>query len=464
MGFKIRETSTCVKRRKNKEKKCIEKLNGNQVNQMQLAQNNIPEKICESVVQSDQRQLKLQEGVEKAKEKNVQQNQQEDINILVNSHTHIGSISYGDKQDNPIQKQSPTIQSIELSNKPIEQQVLEYYQDKIDKLDVRQTLKSYLRRTLDTIILSNENDKIFLLEIRKQLKQSQRIAKKQEYSEFLKLVDNLYLLAVDKYITQIFQGTAATRGFSDSSSSLDNQQIYESSPLSSNTSDQLGEQNHNSGSLIDNILRLHNNSSSDIIRILQRNALQRLAQAYRRVTGNNYNNSQRQQNNTSIVNRSPLFSNRQNQSQQQQHGITNQESNSSIESNSRRTNIGSWSNYEDNGLESSFFANTLRSHIDNDSQTTNASSNSRNNSNNFNSIIYNNLEAQELDDDIITTNNSTQNENSQRRFNPSQSSSNLLLLSSGRYFGFRSISSQVAANQGDTSIQTSSETGSNFSS
>ncbi|EAR99004.2 hypothetical protein TTHERM_00849470 (macronuclear) [Tetrahymena thermophila SB210] len=461
MGFKIRETSTSVKRRKNKEKKFFEKLNGNQVNSILQSQNNLPEKNIESVVQSDQKQLKFQENVEKAKEKNVQQDQ-EDINILVNSHTLIGSISYEEKQDSLTQKQSLTIQSIELSNKPIEQQVLEYYQDKIDKLDVRQTLKSYLRRTLDTIILSNENDKIFLLEIRKQLKQSQRIAKKQEYSDFLKLVDNLYLLAVDKCITQIFQGAAATRGFSDSSSSsLDNQQIYESSTLSPNTNDQLGEHNPNPGSLIDNILRLHNNNSSDIIRILQRNALQRLAQAYRRVTGNSYNNLSRQQ---SIINRSPLYSNRQNQQYQQQQGINNYESNSSIESNSRRTNIGSWSNYEDNGLGSSFFTSTLRSHIDNESQTTNASSSSRNNNNNFNSILYNNLEGQELDDDTVITTNSSQNENSQRRLTTSQSNSNLLMIGSGRYFGFRSISSQVAANQGDTSIQTSSETGSNFSS
>ncbi|KAL4429482.1 hypothetical protein ABPG74_001327 [Tetrahymena malaccensis] len=459
MGFKIRETSTSVKRRKNKEKKLFEKSNGNQVTQIQLGQTNLCETSIESLIQYDQKQLKSQEGVEQVKEKRVQLAQDDDINIQVNSHTLVGSISYAEKQENATQKQNLVNQSIELSNKPIEQQVLEYYQDKIDKLDVRQTLKSYLRRTLDTIILSNENDKIFLLEIRKQLKQSQRIAKKQEYSEFLKLVDNLYLLAVDKCITQIFQGTAATRGISDSSSSLDNQQINESNSLSSNTNDQVGEYNPNTGSLIDNILRIHNNNSSDIIRILQRNALQRLAQAYRRVTNNNYYGSSRQQNNSTVINRSLLYSNRYSQ---QQNGITNQESNSSIESNSRRTNIDSYN--EDNGLGSSFFASNLRSHIDNDSQTTNASSRSRNNSSNFNSIFYNNLEGQELDDDLIITNNSTQNENSQRRLTTNQSNSNLLLLSSGRYFGFRSISNQVAANQGDTSIQTSSETGSNFSS
>lgn len=66
---------------------------------------------------------------------------------------------------------------------------------------MRGTLKSYLHKTLHSIVFSNEGDKIFLLEIRKQLKQSQRITSMANYTKFLKIVDELYLLALDKAFT-----------------------------------------------------------------------------------------------------------------------------------------------------------------------------------------------------------------------------------------------------------------------
>jgi hypothetical protein len=48
---------------------------------------------------------------------------------------------------------------------------------------------------------SGRDERIFLLEVRKQLKNSHKNFEKIDYIDFIKVVDNLYLLAVDKQLS-----------------------------------------------------------------------------------------------------------------------------------------------------------------------------------------------------------------------------------------------------------------------
>lgn len=51
-------------------------------------------------------------------------------------------------------------------NLSLEEMVLEFYENEISNLSVRESLKDYLRRTLHIIVRSKENEKIFILDIR----------------------------------------------------------------------------------------------------------------------------------------------------------------------------------------------------------------------------------------------------------------------------------------------------------
>lgn len=48
----------------------------------------------------------------------------------------------------------------------IEEQVTKVYEKEISELQIKDSLKDYLRRSLRTVVSADENDKLFLLEIR----------------------------------------------------------------------------------------------------------------------------------------------------------------------------------------------------------------------------------------------------------------------------------------------------------
>ena len=75
-------------------------------------------------------------------------------------------------------------------------------------------MKDYLRRGLRTVVTANENDKLVLLDIRQQLKQPSQEESNHstQYTEFLKFIDKLYFLALDKSFSH-FQHTQSSHGF-----------------------------------------------------------------------------------------------------------------------------------------------------------------------------------------------------------------------------------------------------------
>ena len=77
-----------------------------------------------------------------------------------------------------------------------------YYENKIEELNIRMILKRYLRQTLKEILTDDRDvDKIFLFEIREILKKVQKRYDESDFPEFLELLNELFLICVDKEIS-----------------------------------------------------------------------------------------------------------------------------------------------------------------------------------------------------------------------------------------------------------------------
>ena len=77
-----------------------------------------------------------------------------------------------------------------------------YYETKIEELNIRMILKRYLRQTLKEILTEDRDiDKIFLFEIREILKKVQKRFDETDFPEFLELLNELFLICVDKEIS-----------------------------------------------------------------------------------------------------------------------------------------------------------------------------------------------------------------------------------------------------------------------
>lgn len=77
-----------------------------------------------------------------------------------------------------------------------------YYETKIEELNIRTILKRYLRQALKEILTEDRDiDKIFLFEIREILKKVQKRYDESDFPEFLELLNELFLICVDKEIS-----------------------------------------------------------------------------------------------------------------------------------------------------------------------------------------------------------------------------------------------------------------------
>ena len=74
-----------------------------------------------------------------------------------------------------------------------------HYEAKIEELNIRLILKRYLRQTLKEILNDEHDvDKIFLFEIREILQKVQKRYDESDFPEFLELLNELFLICVDK--------------------------------------------------------------------------------------------------------------------------------------------------------------------------------------------------------------------------------------------------------------------------
>lgn len=100
-------------------------------------------------------------------------------------------------------------QSTELNERQdIEEIVYEHYKAQILDLNIKQCLKTYLLKTLQGILMSENNERILLLDLRKHLKKTSKYAQQIEYEDFLMMIDALYQLAIDKFFFYDFRKTS----------------------------------------------------------------------------------------------------------------------------------------------------------------------------------------------------------------------------------------------------------------
>lgn len=136
-----------------------------------------------------------------------------------------------------------------LDPQPTPQSVIQsYYETKIEELNIRMILKRYLRQTLKEILNDDHDvDKIFLFEIREILQKVQKRYDESDFPEFLELLNELFLICVDKEMS-ITKNTG------------------------SNENGQNGEENGQNGQNLEN----ERDAGSIFIRAIQRQAINRL--------------------------------------------------------------------------------------------------------------------------------------------------------------------------------------------
>lgn len=82
--------------------------------------------------------------------------------------------------------------------------IREFYELKIEQLNIRPILKRYLKQILKELVCSNRNfDKVFLFEIREILQKVHKRYSECDFIEFLDILNELFQICVDKEISSL---------------------------------------------------------------------------------------------------------------------------------------------------------------------------------------------------------------------------------------------------------------------